>query len=114
MAGFDGQAELALYPLAFPPAVRASVFFHIMRFIYKHFEAQGAAFPSSHIAVAVCTVWFSWRYIPRIRIAHLVVVILLSLSTVYCRYHYAVDIFGGLLTTALLLPLAEYLHRKLP
>ena len=111
---FSGQSELAFYPLSFPAEVQAGVFFHVMRFIYEHFEAHGAAFPSSHVAVALCTVWFSWRYVPRIRYGHLVVVILLCLSTVYCRYHYAVDVLAGILTAAVLVPLADRLHRWFP
>ena len=98
--------------IPFPPAVQAGLFFRIMRFIYAHFEAHGAAFPSSHIAVAICTVWFSWRYIPKIRYIHLVDVILLILSTVYCRYHYVVDVFAGLVTAAALIPLSEFLYAK--
>ena len=85
----------------------------IMAFIYD-FEAPGGAFPSSHIAVALCTVWFSWRFVPRIRYAHLILVILLCLSTIYCRYHYAVDVLGGILTAAILVPLADGLHRRFP
>jgi hypothetical protein len=56
------------------------------------FESPGAALPSSHVAVAVCTVYFSFRYLPRIRYLHLIMAILLCGSTVYCRYHYVVDV----------------------
>lgn len=98
--------------VVYPPAVQAGPFFKIMKFIYAWFEAHGAAFPSSHVAVAVCTVWFSWRYVPKIRYIHLAVAVLLILSTVYCRYHYAVDVFGGLLTAAALMPLGGLLYRK--
>jgi len=96
----------------FPEVVQRGPFFNIMKFIYDHFEAHGAAFPSSHVAIAICTIWFSWRYIPKIRYVHLVVLILLILSTVYCRYHYVVDVLGGAATTAILMPLGELLHRK--
>ena len=99
--------------VAFPAAVERGLFFHIMKFIYAHFEAHGAAFPSSHVAVAICTVWFSWRCLPKIRYIHFVAVVLLSVSTVYCRYHYAVDVLAGALTAAALMPLGNLLYRKL-
>lgn len=96
----------------YPAAVQAGVFFKIMAWIYKVFESPGAALPSSHVAVALCTVYFSFRYLRAIRHVHLGVAILLCLSTVYCRYHYVVDVLAGLLTVAVLLPLANWLFWK--
>jgi len=108
--GFD-HAQLSFYPLAFPAAVQAGPFFRLETWVY-HAEAPGGAFPSSHVALAICTLYFSWRFVPKIRWIHLVVVILLCASTVYCRYHYLVDVFAGILTAALLIPLGEWLYRK--
>ncbi|RPI96846.1 MAG: phosphatase PAP2 family protein, partial [Chloroflexi bacterium] len=69
-------------------------------------------FPSSHVAIALTTVWFSFRYLPRIRYLHLVIAMLLCLSTVYCRYHYVIDVFAGMATAAFLVPIANWLYRK--
>jgi membrane-associated phospholipid phosphatase len=96
----------------FPASVQAGPFFKIMAVIYHNFESPGAAFPSSHVAIALVTVYFSFLYLRKIRWPHLVLAILLCLSTVYGRYHYAVDIFAGALTTALMLPLGNWLYRK--
>jgi len=96
----------------FPDAVQSGPFHKLMAVIYHYFETDGAAFPSSHVAIALVTVYFSFRYIPRIRWIHLVMAILLCLSTVYCRYHYAVDVLGGALTAALMLPLGNWLYRR--
>ena len=38
--------------------------------------------------------------------------LLLCLSTVYCRYHYLVDVLAGLLTAAALVPLGNWLYFK--
>jgi len=111
--GFTGQAALPYYPLTFPPAVERGFFFAIMKVIYHHFEGPGGAFPSSHVAAAVCTLVFSWRFLRPIRWLHLVMVVLLSLSTVYCRYHYAVDVPGGLVAAAILIPFGERLYQRL-
>jgi membrane-associated phospholipid phosphatase len=96
----------------FPAAVQAGLFFRLMAWIYDNFEASGAAFPSSHVAVAITTLWFSFRYLPRIRIAHLMMVGLLCLSTVYCRYHYVVDVVAGVITAAVLVPLGNLLYSR--
>jgi membrane-associated phospholipid phosphatase len=98
-------------PLTTPEAVQAGVFFQIMAWIYR-FETPGGAFPSSHVAVALCTVYFSFLYLRPIRWAHLVAATLLCISTVYGRYHYVVDVVGGVLTGAMLLPLGNWLYFK--
>jgi membrane-associated phospholipid phosphatase len=110
--GFTLSPELdALAPdTSYPAAVQAGPFFRLMAFIYHIFEAPGAAFPSSHVAIALCTVYFSFKYLRRIRYPHLVLAILLCLATVYCRYHYAVDVLAGTGTTLLLVPIANRLY----
>jgi membrane-associated phospholipid phosphatase len=95
---------------AYPEAVQAGAFFHLMRWIYRVFEAPGAALPSSHVAVALCTVSFSFRYLRRIRYVHLAVALLLCLSTIYCRYHYAADVLTGLVAAAVLIPMGNWLY----
>ena len=95
-----------------PASVQSAVFFRIMGWIYDHFEAAGAAFPSSHVAVALCTVYFSFLYLPRLRYLHLFTSILLCISTVYGRYHYVVDVVAGVAVAAVLVPLGNWLYRK--
>ena len=106
------QEQFPFYPLPYPAAIQVGPFFQIMKLIYDHLEAIGAAFPSSHVAIAICTLTFSWRFIPKIRIIHLVFVALLCVSTVYCRYHYIVDVVAGVLTAGLVVPLGEFFFRK--
>jgi len=38
--------------------------------------------------------------------------VLLCVSTVYCRYHYVVDVFAGVLTALVLVPLGNKLYFK--
>jgi membrane-associated phospholipid phosphatase len=64
------------------------------------------------VAISLCTVWFSFRYLRRIRWLHLAVAIGLCLATIYCRYHYAVDVAAGGITVAALLPLANRCYRR--
>lgn len=97
---------------AFPAVVQTGAFYRIMAVIYEIFEAPGAAMPSSHVAVSLCTVYFSFRYLPRIRHVHLIVALFLCASTMYCRYHYALDVIAGALTATVLLPFGNWLYWK--
>jgi membrane-associated phospholipid phosphatase len=112
IAGYElPEALQQLAPTdVYPAAVKVGPFYQLMAFIYRVFEAPGAALPSSHVAVAICTVFFSFLYLRPIRFLHLGVAILLCLSTVYCRYHYVVDVLAGVLTAALVIPLGNHLY----
>lgn len=112
--GYALPAEANPFPVTptYPDAVQAGPFRQLMAFIYRNFEAPGAAFPSSHVAIALTTVFFSFRYLRPIRFVHLTVAILLCISTVYCRYHYVVDVVAGVATALALVPLGDWLYRR--
>lgn len=113
--GYNLPAEIqALAPVDhYPESVKSGPFFQLMAFIYRTFEAPGAAMPSSHVAVAICTVFFSFLYLRKIRYPHAIVAFLLCCATVYCRYHYVVDVIAGVVTAAVLIPLGHWLFCKL-
>ena len=96
-----------------PIQIQSGLFYHLMKWIYEVFEAPGAAIPSSHVAIALSTVFFSFKYIPQIRWFHLGLAILLCVSTVYCHYHYVSDVLAGILVTLLLIPVANRLYFSL-
>jgi membrane-associated phospholipid phosphatase len=96
----------------YPESVKSGLFFRLMVVIYRVFEAPGAGFPSSHVAVALCTVYFSFRYLRPIRYWHLALAILLCFATVYCRYHYVVDVIAGLITAAVVIPVGNWLYSR--
>jgi len=106
------QQQLPYYPLEFPASVASGPFFKLMGILYSAFETGGGAFPSSHVAAALCVLFFSWRYLPRGRYLILAATLALSFATVYCRYHYAVDVFAGAATAGVLVPLGEWLYRR--
>jgi membrane-associated phospholipid phosphatase len=86
--GFDAHTVTTTY--------RYGLFTRIMACIYTMSPHAGGAFPSSHVAVAVSIAISIYRHIPRINWFVVPVVILLCISTVYCHYHYLIDVFGGL------------------
>ncbi len=109
---FSGRLA-SVGPRAVPASLTRGPFYRLMAVLYRLVEPQGgAAFPSSHVTVAVATLWFTWRYLGGWRWLHLLAVIMLCISTVYCGYHYAVDVFGGLAAAAVLVPLGQWMHRR--
>jgi membrane-associated phospholipid phosphatase len=73
-------------------------FFHkIVDFVYSAGENPGAAFPSSHVAVTFLVAWWGSKHFKRMRIFYWLTCLFLSIATVYCIFHYAVDVIAGLL-----------------
>jgi len=70
-------------------------FTHIMAYIYNNTPHLGGAFPSSHVAIAVTVNISAFKYNKITGWLILPIVFLLTISTVYCHYHYFIDtIFG--------------------
>ncbi len=68
----------------------------------EHFgRVRGAAFPSEHVAGSVAAVWGAWRHRRWLFWVLLPLVMCMCVSTVWGRYHYVVDVFGGLVTGTL-------------
>lgn len=53
------------------------------------------AFPSGHTGIALTVLFLSYRFNKRLFLIFLPIVSALIFSTVYCRYHYVVDIIAG-------------------
>ncbi|GAB4489270.1 MAG: phosphatase PAP2 family protein [Thermodesulfovibrionales bacterium] len=54
------------------------------------------AFPSGHTAIALTVLCLARRYEKKLFLLFLPLVTLLIAATVYCRYHYAIDVFAGI------------------
>jgi membrane-associated phospholipid phosphatase len=63
--------------------------------IEKHGRVHGGAFPSTHVAGAVVVLVSAYRCAPRLGYALTPLVLSICVSTVYGRYHYAVDVLAG-------------------
>jgi membrane-associated phospholipid phosphatase len=59
------------------------------------------AFPSGHTAVVLVVSGLAYRFEKGFFSLTLPVITLLIFSTVYCRYHYVVDVIGGALLAAI-------------
>ena len=81
-------------------------------FIYTGGENPGAAFPSSHVAATFLVAWWGSRQFKRMKIAYWLTFLFLSMATVYCMFHYAVDVIAGLILGVLVVLTLERIGRK--
>lgn len=87
-------------------------FEHIQRILNQLEGIKRDAFPSGHTGIALTVLVLGYRYHKGFFYATLPIVILLIFSTVYCRYHYAVDVMGGILLTALTFIIGDRVYDK--
>ena len=78
-----------------------SVFNSMVRLIQNHAGVHGNAFPSGHVASALVSTFFAWRYLPRLGVALTPFFILICISSVYDNYHYLSDVIGGIIIAVL-------------
>lgn len=72
----------------------------LMSVIQRFGRVHGAAFPSLHVAGAFVALLGAWRFARRLFWVFLPLFAAMCVSTVYGRYHYVADIFGGLIVGA--------------
>lgn len=73
----------------------------MMSFIEHYGRVRGAAFPSEHVAGAIAVLWGAWRFRRWLFWVMAPLVFLMCVSTIWGRYHYVADIFGGIVTGTL-------------
>jgi membrane-associated phospholipid phosphatase len=100
------------YFRAGPVEVPGWIFTRIMEHIHAHGAILGAAFPSSHVAATLIPWWHVWKWFPRHRWWMTALFLCLCAATVYCRYHYVVDVVGGLLLGSLILVVSSYFRER--
>lgn len=86
------------------------------RFVHWVLEdggSKGAAFPSSHVAVAVAILLVAWRHDRAVWLGMLPLVVGLTLATVYGRFHYGIDALSGVIAAVVLVAVARRLRRWL-
>jgi membrane-associated phospholipid phosphatase len=73
----------------------------VINFIEHYGRVRGAAFPSEHVAGAVAVTWGAWRHRRWLFWVMLPLAACMCVSTIWGRYHYVADVFGGLATGTL-------------
>ena len=70
--------------------------FHWMvQLIQSNAGVHGNAFPSAHVAGGVVSLFFAWKYAPKVGLTLTPLVFLLCIGAVYDRYHYVSDVIAG-------------------
>lgn len=90
---------------------RGGLFTHIMAFIYNASKHLGGAFPSSHVAIATVLTVSALRHLRKVGYVFVLISFFLSLATVYCHYHWFIDMVAGLFTGIGGYYLALWVHR---
>ncbi len=98
-------AVFILYPVAgpyyaFPQPEGAVREVWSAKLVYRLLESGsslGAAFPSSHVAATVAVTLTVWLHQRDLGVVFAPLALLLTIGTVYCQMHYAVDAMAGLL-----------------
>jgi len=70
------------------------------------------AFPSGHTGIALTVLFLAYRYNRRLFAIYLPIAALLIFSTVYCRYHYVVDVAAGFGLTAITVLIGEKYYNR--
>lgn len=69
------------------------------------------AFPSGHTGIALTVLFLAFRYARDVFKWMIVPVALLIVATVYCRYHYVVDVLAGVLLAVVTIALGEVYYK---
>lgn len=118
---FGCYVVFILFPVAGPhyqfPAIGGQLadgfFYGLVHRVLEDGGSQGAAFPSSHVAVAIMILLVSWRYDRPVWWAALPFVVGLTISTVYGRFHYGIDALMGVVSAGVLVLVARGLEPRL-
>jgi membrane-associated phospholipid phosphatase len=102
------QAELYTVPLATTSVARA-----IERTINELEHTKLDVFPSGHTMITVVVLIVAWRRARKVFWYLLPFGVSLIVSTVYCRYHYAIDVIAGIVLAFITVPLGERLYEWL-
>jgi membrane-associated phospholipid phosphatase len=92
--------------------LRGGPFTALINFIEHYGRVRGAAFPSEHVAGSFAALWGAWRHRRWLFWVILPLVLCMCVSTIYGRYHYVADIFGGITTGTLGYLIGGFLMRK--
>ncbi|MEO5509828.1 MAG: phosphatase PAP2 family protein [Longimicrobiales bacterium] len=109
---FPVQGPRYLFPAPSGEIARGSMY----QLTHKLLEAgssRGAAFPSSHVGVAVTQSLIMMRYMPKLSIFLVVLTILLANGAVYGGFHYATDAFFGLVLGTIAVLIAPRVYNLL-
>lgn len=72
------------------------------------------AFPSGHTGIALMVLALAFRFERRLSYIFLPFVVALVISTVYCRYHYVIDVIAGIFLTLITMVAGSFVYKLSP
>lgn len=84
----------------------------LMQEILVHFERPTAAFPSSHVGIALIISYLCFNYLRKLFFITLPFVLGICFATVYIKAHYLVDVIGGIISAPLCIILSKKIYNK--
>lgn len=109
---FPVQGPHYEFPVIGAPLADGSMY-RFVHWVLEDGGSKGAAFPSSHVAVAVAILLVTWRHDRFVWWLMLPLVVGLTIGTVYGRFHYGIDAASGIVAAVVLYGIAQYLRRWL-
>jgi membrane-associated phospholipid phosphatase len=82
----------------------------IQNFLNRLEGVKRDAFPSGHTGIALTVLYLAWRFERKLFYILAPVAGALIFSTVYCRYHYVIDLVGGIMLMLITLLTGEILY----
>lgn len=92
---FPVQGPRYLFPAPDGGAIEGGAFYQLAHLVLEAGSSRGAAFPSSHVGVAVAQTLLVRRYLPSFALPVGIVAVGLALGAVYGGFHYAIDTVVG-------------------
>ena len=104
VAMFGSYLVFILFPVDSPyylsgklgPPLSEHFFFNLVHEVSSRGDARGGAFPSAHVSGAVVVWLVAWGHQRRLAWALTPIILGLVVTTVYGRFHYALDTVAGL------------------
>ncbi len=110
---FPAAGPQFYFPASEKTLPSAFIFDKIIHFLQKAEQATGA-FPSSHVGLSIIILILMRKRALNYFIIAIPFVVLLILSTVYIKAHYAIDAIAGILFAPIILYLSTILYKKTP
>jgi|Deesub1362B_J571_1020462.scaffolds.fasta_scaffold00010_142 membrane-associated phospholipid phosphatase len=83
-------------PHLYQTELKGYIFYEKINYVLNALEGiKRDAFPSGHTGVTLVVLHLAFKYEKKLFYFLLPLTILMLISTVYCRYHYVVDLIGG-------------------
>jgi membrane-associated phospholipid phosphatase len=111
---FPSSPPRAVFPGLDLPAAN-TLLRRLNLFLVGDYGIHSSVFPSAHVSSAFSAAWAMLMYLPdrrRVGWGMLIYAVLVSIATVYGRYHYAVDALAGLGVSLAAAALGAWLFRR--